>query len=255
MLKLKNITIAALACTNIYETVRAMKYSMKNIEFADAVFVSHKKPFFLPENIRYEHTPQNKSIDDFNYKMIYEIHKYIKTDFMLLVHYDGFVINPEMWKNEFLEYDYVGSPWPKLKSLKDINGNICRVGNSVSLRSKKLLEFPSKAGIPFEPDGKGRYNEDLLICVKNKHLFEENGMKFAPVEIAKYFGREASIPETKGLKTFAFHDYFGENFKNKRFGRVWLKYCLLIKPLHFFSGTFVKKIRKKYGALLNYKQK
>lgn len=257
MLKLPNVTLAALACTHIYETVQAMKYSMKGVEFGDAVFISHKKPFYLPGNIRYEHTSRNKNMNEFSYKVMYEMHKYIKTGFMLLVHYDGFVINPDMWRDEFTNYDYVGSPWPELKSFKDINGNICRVGNGVSLRSKRLTELLSKAGIPFEPDIRGSYNEDLLICIKYKHIFEAAGLKFAPVEVAKHFGREASVSETKGLKTFLFHDYFGENMKYKRFGRLRLKYWFINKPFYFLNGTFlkplVKKIRKKYDVLAKYK--
>ena len=237
MLKLPNVTIAALACTYTHETIRAMKYSIKNIEFGGALLVSHKKPFYMPANIRYQYTPQNKSIRDFNYKMIYEMHKYINTDFMLLIHYDGFVINPDMWRNDFLDYDYIGSPWPKNNSLKDANGNICRVGNSVSIRSRRLMELPSKLNIPFEPVRTGLpaykdlYNEDLFICVKNKHVFESEGMKFAPLETAKYFAHEASIDEIKGIRPFAFHDYFGNNFKNKRFGRLCLKYWFIDKPL------------------------
>lgn len=257
MLKLKNVTLTALACTNLYETVQAMKYSMKDIEFGDAVFISHKKPFYLPSNIRYEYTSRNKSMDEFSYKLMYDVHKYIKTEFALIVHYDGFVINPQLWKDEFLRYDYIGAPWPELRSFKDIHGKICRVGNGASLRSKKLMEFPSKDSIPFEPGINGLYNEDLLICIKYRHLFEAAGMQFAPLDIAKHFSREAPIPENEGLKTFMFHDYFGENFKNKRFGRVWLKYLFLNKPFKYLNGTFlkpiVKKIRKKYDVLAKYK--
>lgn len=251
MLKLKDVTIAALACTHLYETVQAMKYSMKNIGFADAVFISHKKPFYLPKNIRYQYTSKNKSMDEFSYKIMYELHKYISTGYVLLIHYDGFVINPDMWKDEFLEYDYIGSPWPENKKFTDIKGNLCRVGNGVSLRSKKLLELPSKIGLPFEPGYKGSYNEDLLICAKYKHIFEQNGLRFASLEIAKHFGREASVPETKGIRTFLFHDYFGGNFKNKRFGRVWLKYWLINRPFHFLNGTFLKPVIKKIGKKYN----
>jgi hypothetical protein len=257
MLKLKKVTLAAIACTHMYETVQAMKYSMKKAEFCDAVFISHKKPFYLPENIRYEYTSRNESEDDFSYKVIFDLHKYIKTDFALLVHYDGFVINPDMWRAEFLNYDYIGSPWPENKALADIDGNVCRVGNGVSLRSKKLMELPSKINLPFEPGFKGSYNEDLLICAKYKHIFEANGIKFAPVETAKHFGREASVPENKNIKTFLFHDYFGENINNKRFGRVWLKYWFISKPFFILNRTFlkpvIKKIRKKYDVLAKYK--
>jgi len=219
MLNLKNITIAALACTHIDETVRALKYSMRDIIFGDAVLVSHIKPDDLPADIRFEYTSQNKTIDEFNYKMIYEMHKFIHTEFMLLIHYDGFVINPQSWRNDFLDYDYVGAPWPKNKRLVDANGNICRVGNSVSLRSKRLMELPSKLNLPFEPldfePYKNMTNEDLIICVKNRHIFEKNAMRFAPLEVAKHFSHEANIAEIQGIKPFAFHDYFGENKNNK----------------------------------------
>ncbi|MDR1696582.1 MAG: hypothetical protein LBR69_08175 [Endomicrobium sp.] len=247
MLNLPEVTIAALACTYIYETVRAMKYSMQNIKFADAVLISHKKPFYLPGNIRYAHTSFNKNIDGFNYKIIYGLHKYVKTEFVLLVHYDGFAVNPEMWRNEFLNYDYIGAPWPKNRSLKDANGNICRVGNGVSMRSKRLLELPSKLDLPFTPldfkPYKNMTNEDLFICVKNKHVFESAGMKFAPLETAKYFSHEAPIEEIKGIRPFAFHGYFGSNFTNKRFGRLCLKYYLMDKPLRVLSA-----MKKKFKA-------
>jgi hypothetical protein len=218
MLKLPNVTIAALACTHIDETVRALKYSMRDIVFGGAVLASHIKPCNLPADIRYESVSQNKTIDDFNYKMIYEMHKYIRTEFMLLIHYDGFVINPQSFRNEFLNYDYIGAPWPKNKSLSDADGNICRVGNSVSLRSKRLMELPAKLNLPFSPldfaPYKNMTNEDLFICVKNKRIFEKNGMSFAPLEIAKYFSHEANIAEIRGIKPFVFHDYFGANKNN-----------------------------------------
>ena len=138
---------------------------------------------------------------------------------MLLVHYDGFVVNPDMWRDEFLDYDYIGSPFPLPKddfSYRDINGNICRVGNSVSIRSKRLLEFPSKTGIPFEADH-GFFNEDGFICCKNRHLFEGAGMKYAPLEVAKYFGHESMIPEVEGIRPFVFHKWAGTNGEYPKF--------------------------------------
>ena len=35
----------------------------------------------------------------------------IKTEFMLGIHDDGFVINPNLWTDQFLKYDYIGAPW------------------------------------------------------------------------------------------------------------------------------------------------
>ena len=130
-----------------------MCYSMRDIEFGDAVLVTDKKPWFLPKSIRYSHTSKLDSIDKFNYKMVYELKDHINTDFCLVVHADGFVIHPELWRDEFLDYDYIGSPFPMPTNdyaYRDRKGEISRVGNSVSIRSRRLLEYPSAHNLKWE---------------------------------------------------------------------------------------------------------
>ena len=51
----------------------------------------------------------------------------------------------------------------------------------------------------------GFYNEDGFICAMNRHVYEENGCKFAPLNVAKYFAHEAKIPEIVGIEPFGFH--------------------------------------------------
>ena len=109
-LYLPNVTLAAMSSVDIPETVKALKYSMRGIEFGDVVIVTHKKPAFLPAGIRYSHTDRLSSIDDYNYKMIFEFGRHIHTDYVLQIHADGFVVHPEMWRDEFLDYDYIGAP-------------------------------------------------------------------------------------------------------------------------------------------------
>ena len=133
----------------------------------------------------------------------------------MLVHYDGFIVHPELWRDEFLAYDYIGAPWPLPKegddtTYRDIHGNICRVGNSVGIRSKRLLDYPKKAGVPWTPE-KGWYNEDGFICCRIRHLLEAEGMRIAPLEVAKYFGHENMIPEIEGITPFSFHKWEGTN--------------------------------------------
>ena len=111
-LKLPQITLVAMTSVNIKETIQAMEYSMRGIEFGDAVLITHKKPIGLPKNIRYSHTSELTDIDAFNYKMVYELGDHIHTDYAMIVHADGFIVHPEMWRDEFLKYDYIGAPWP-----------------------------------------------------------------------------------------------------------------------------------------------
>ena len=212
-LKLPNVTLVAVATRHVEETLQAIIYSCKEIEFGSIKLLSHFTPFCKDEKIEFIRIEKMKNIDDWSHFIVYELNQHIETEFILLVHADGFVVNPTSWRMDFLNYDYIGAPWPLPSddfSYRDINGQIVRVGNSVSLRSKKLLELPTKLNIPWEADH-GYYNEDGFLCVKNKHIFESNGIRFAPLDIAKYFAHESMIPEIRNIKPFVFHKWFGSN--------------------------------------------
>jgi len=212
-IQLPNVTLVAMATRNVEETLQALEYSCKGVEYGSVKLLSHYTPYGLDKNIEFIRIDKIKSIDDWSYKIIYELNQYIDTEFALLVHADGFVVNPSSWKDEFLDYDYIGAPWPLPTdnySYRDAHGNIVRVGNSVSLRSKRLLELPIRLNMPWEPFH-GYRNEDGFICAKNKHIYEAEGMKIAPLYVAKYFSHEAMIPEVKGIKPFVFHKWAGSN--------------------------------------------
>lgn len=247
-MQLPQVSLVAVTSVKIYETIKALQYSMQGIDFGEVVLVTHHKPLFLPKGITCKYTQKLTNIDMFNYKMVYELADYIDTDYMLLVHYDGFVVHPESWRDEFLNYDYIGSPWPLPTSehttYYDANGNLCRVGNSVSLRSKKLLAFPKRAGLEWKPASDGFYNEDIFLCCMNKHLIEAAGMKIAPIEVARFFGHEHPLPETEGIEPFLFHKWWGRNeqyphFENP-FTRAACKAKDLIRPLLFWRHRRAK---------------
>ncbi len=63
----------------------------------------------------------------------------------------------------------------------------------------------------------GWYNEDGFICVNYRHVYLEHGMKFADIDVAKYFSHETMIPEIKGIEPFAFHRHKGTNSKYPQF--------------------------------------
>lgn len=249
MLKLPNVTLIAVTSVKIYETVKALQYSMKDIEFGDVVLVSHKKPAFLPKNITFKQCEPITNIDGFNKMMVYDLHRYVDTDHILLVHYDGFVVNPSSWKDEFLDYDYIGSPWPLPseghKSYYDEEGNVVRVGNSVSVRSKKLLEYPSEHNLEWKKTPDGDYNEDIFLCAMNKCRMEKDGIRFAPIEVARYFGREHTIPETTGMTPFVFHKWWDENKDFPRFENPWSRVYRVLadftRPLRNILNIHKKK--------------
>lgn len=198
MLKLPKVTLVAVGSEKYREMhQKALDYSCRGIEFGAV------------KNI----VADINDINDWNYFIIYRLHNYVDTSHCLLIHHDGFVINPDSWNENWLQYDYIGSPFPLPTddvSYRDPEGNLVRVGNSVSLRSKRMLEIPDKKHwdwVPFH----GWYNEDGALCCMWRKDLEELGMKYAPFEEAIFFGRERQLPENKGITPFVFHKWEGEN--------------------------------------------
>lgn len=148
-----------------------------------------------------------RSIDDWNRKIIFDLWKYVDTEFAMLIHADGYVIHPEVWDDQWLKYDYIGAPWPLPQddySYRDPFGHLVRVGNSVSLRSRKIMKLPTDLNLEWKPYF-GNTNEDGFLCCHNKPILERHGCKFAPLNHAVHFSKEHNIPENKDITTFAFH--------------------------------------------------
>lgn len=150
-------------------------------------------------------------IDEWNRKIIYDLPKYVDTTHALLIHADGYVIDADKWNPEWLELDYIGAPWPlptdNYSYLDDL-GRLQRVGNSVSLRSKRLMDIVATAPIGYFWSFKKKYgntNEDGFICCHNRSYLDQRRCKFATLEQAVHFSKENAIPENEGIDTFAFH--------------------------------------------------
>lgn len=213
MLNLPNIILICVDTVTPNKALIALENSCKDIQFG-RVMLLHSKDFELPEcPIALQHILEVEEIDSFdsvdNWSkfIFYNIHEYVKdnefvnpTTHILLIHPDGYVINSNSWRDEFLSYDFCGAPfYPGI--FKDSKGDDIRVGNSVSIRSKKLLELPSKLGLEWNNS-----NEDTAICVDYRDQFLAEGITYAPLEVAKYFSKENNIPEQIGIEnTFCFH--------------------------------------------------
>lgn len=173
-------------------SAKALAYSCKDMSFQSVKFLSTFCPsFFVGEFIQIP----SLTLPEYNSFMIKELPKYVSAGHVLLVQWDGFVLKPHLWDNDFLHYDFIGAPWPP-----EWPNRAGRVGNGgFSLRSKKLLNFASS--LDFDIDE----TEDNFICLTNRHIIEQNGLKFAPPEIAARFSWENPIPENTPDNTFGFH--------------------------------------------------
>lgn len=222
MIELNNITLVLMSSVDIENSISALIESCKKIKFNSVKFISHIRPASLPDFIEFNYIDPITSIDQYSFNMIYKLSNYINTDFAITCQSDGFIVNPHLWKDEFLNYDYIGAPFALPSdsySYRDIYGNIFRVGNGgFSLRSKRLIDLPNELNLEWK-SFHGFYNEDGFICAMNRHIYEQNGIKFAPIDVAKYFSHEAQIPEIQGIEPFGFHGksskYYFNNIRKK----------------------------------------
>ena len=141
----------------------------------------------------------NMSNDDknrvgFNQSFIQQTNKYIFDDFCLNVQHDSTIIDIEKWDNRFMQYDYIGAPWPMhiIQASDMVAGRIDEIPNVVgnggfSLRTRAFVEESAKLGWEHK-------NEDLNICVFNHDKMTSAGIKFAPPSLAAKFSKEHPTP-------------------------------------------------------------
>ena len=218
-LKLPIVTLVCITGIDPIKALLSMFRSISKVEFGAIVLVTTRLTPLNLGKFRIERPFNNNldSIDAYSYYCIYDLYKHIKTKFCLVVQADSWVLNSDVWDDRFYDYDYIGAPWPLLDDAYiDPFGNHQRVGNGgFSLRSINLLEVPKRTQIDWNPNGSSFYkhmnanslSEDGNICVHNRHVFENQGCKFAPIEIALNFSKELPVPEYDGRKTFGFHRY------------------------------------------------
>ena len=235
MLNLQSVTLVAVATTEIDATCKAIAHSCAEISYGSVKLLSSCDSTHRPKICQWIEIPPFKSVGEWGRFVVFDLHRYIDSEFILLIHADGFVVNPDKWRNEFLEFDYVGAPWPLPRdyfSYRDYYGNIIRVGNSVSLRSARILRLPSQLNLPWSSDH-GYFHEDGYLCVQNRHILQEYNVRFAPLSVSVHFSRERTLYENKHIEPFAFHKWHGKNRKYPRFSKG---FSPLNKIKNLFTG-------------------
>ena len=196
MIKLPQVTLCSVGSEKYKDQMqRQLDYSAGKVEFGAV------KNIVAPIT----------GIDDWNRYIVYDLGSHIDTEFCLLVHPDGGIAEADMWDDEWLELDYIGAPWPLPTddySYRGINNTLYRVGNSVALRSKRLLDLPKRLNMEWK-SYHGYWNEDGFIAVNNRHIFEDHGCRFGSYDQALKFGRENPMPEYDG-PTFTYHKHLAE---------------------------------------------
>jgi Protein of unknown function (DUF5672) len=190
MQNLNNVTLLSVSGNEIFleKTIRAAEYSCRDFQFKTVICsnVPFEHPFieYVPiEPLTYQ------GYSDF---CLTQMVDYFDTSHVLIFQEDGFVLDVNKWQDKFLEYDYIGAPWPNWNDKYTI-GPKTNVGNGgFSLRSKRLLEAVREVCDVYEDH---RPIEDALICRKYRSTLEKMGFKWPSIELAVQFSVEHPIPE------------------------------------------------------------
>lgn len=142
------------------------------------------------------HIPKIASKAAYSRFALKNLQEHLQTSHLLIIQHDGFVLNPDAWDDEFLQYDYIGAPWFYPDEFNVGNGGF-------SLRSKRLL-------IALQNEHVSQLHpEDWVIGRTYRRFLEGQGIRFAPESVARRFSIEGNTKYGwKWSGQFGFHSYF-----------------------------------------------
>ena len=191
-LELAQVTLCAVDTRSPALAAMSLRRSMAGIDFGRVLLFTHdwapKQP--LP-GVDVVEIDRLRSGADYSHFVLRQLPGHIHTSHVLVTQWDGFVVEPQAWTDEFLAHDYVGAVWPEQPASR-------AVGNGgFSLRSRRFLA----AGL--DPRITEEHPEDQVMCrTWRDHLEREHGVRFAPPALARRFAFENEAPR---VPTFGFH--------------------------------------------------
>jgi len=177
--------------------LRAIQCSRRHIHFARTIFLTDAIPagVHVPPDVDVIPVGPITSHKAYSQIVLKELYPHVATSHVLVTQWDGYVVNPDLWDNDFLSCDYVGAPWS--------DGSVGNGG--FSLRSRRLLLALRDPGFTDVAEA-----EDVAICGEYRaRLISEFKIVFAETALARRFSFEMEVvPIFAGARTFGFHGVF-----------------------------------------------
>ena len=187
MLNLSNVTLLCVETREPELAHWAIDRCLSTTQFAKVVLITNLDRISAKRaSIEYVQAPPIKTTKDYSELLLTGINQYIDSSHVLVIQWDSFVIHPQLWSDEFLQYDYLGAP---------IWNNEVGCGG-FSLRSKKFCEASAKLDLSvrnyplMQRRGireKDYSNEDSILCIERRTELEAMGIRFAPAGLASRF--------------------------------------------------------------------
>ena len=217
-INLPNVSMVCISSIKIPECIQALYISQIHFSFKEIILftsdvVTDEYIKILPD-LKIKNIPIINNTNDYSRFVMSELVDHVSSDYCLIIQDDGFILNENNWNPAFLDHDYIGAPWPATLNLantdksfeQDIAMKQNRVGNGgFSIRSRKLME--TSALIDTNNLNLPTISEDLIICHFLYDWFINQGIKFAPLDLAVEFSFESKIEDYDNdiRKTLGFH--------------------------------------------------
>jgi SAM-dependent methyltransferase len=205
----------------------ALQHSQAQMPGARALLCSPQAPHDLAPGIEHLRiAPLN--YHEYGWFMMFALWRVVTTEFALVVQEDGWVVNADNWRDEFLGFDYIGAPihlakidtpqgtyWRNRFAWADEMDKPGHVVTPIqnggfSLRSRRFMralidhphirvEIPPPDAVEGDPlRMHWQHNallEDVQLSGVLRPALEAVGMRFAPLELARSFSIEHAGPQ------------------------------------------------------------
>jgi hypothetical protein len=201
-----DISISILAAAQYQGCERAVQATITNTPRIRRVYWCSDRPcavdFGVPVHwIRVRPYRRDMPFDVwYNYISLRLLPAVVDADVDIHIHADGFAVNPQAWREDFLQYDYIGAVWPHMPPGSNV-GN-----GGFSLRSRRLYDAlidwqPSDRGEDWPgltephyhrlPNGVVTMPEDALLASPYRRYMEQYyDLTWAPEHIANQWSIE-----------------------------------------------------------------
>ena len=197
MLELPDITLVMIETREHDLALKAIQDCENKVRFGEVLVFTDQIPKFNVLGRRCVSVPDWPEKIGWSRFLWNDVAPYIKTSHLLVIQWDSWVKDPEMWTADFLNYDYIGAPWWYKNGMNVGNGGF-------SLRSTALMRYVRKHRDVFPCVNN---IDDDQLCRKYRIELEGLGFKWAPEDVAANFAFECVRPDPKS-KHFGFHAMF-----------------------------------------------
>ena len=238
MLNLPDVTLVLIETREHELAELALKDCERKCRFGEVLVFTDRPSIFMRADRRVVTVPDWPNKQGWSRCFWYDVGPQLRTSHALGIQWDSWVVAPDAWQDEFLNYDYVGAPWWYNDGMNVGNGGFC-------LRSTKLLRFVRKHRdqFPCITD-----LDDDLYCRKYRPALQGVGFEWAPEPIAQAFAFECVRPD-KSARHFGFHaaynfDYGCEDDEERILERARLmkRSSYICKSNGYIWKGFVKKM-------------